>query len=190
MGAFGKFLMASELPSKKIGRRVGGERREEDARNIAKALRKHGRIALRVHGTSMLPWVRPGDVAMIRRADSAGVRFGDVALFRRANHIYVHRIVKKRGPWHSEKLTVKGDAHSHTDGELEQGELLGRVVHLYRNGARIDLDSPVQLALGLFIARTSENGQFWYPLARLVSFVGRTVRWTFAPFRVSKEIPQ
>jgi hypothetical protein len=182
--------MVSELHPRKSGRRVGGERREEDAGKVAKALAKHGRIALRVHGTSMLPWVRPGDVALIRRTDDTGVRFGDVALFLRANHIYVHRIVDKRGPWHSEKLTSKGDAHAHDDGELGQGELLGRVVRLYRNGSRIDLDSPLQLALGLLIARVSQNGHFWYPLARIVALVGRTVRRTFAPFRAPDEIPQ
>jgi hypothetical protein len=87
-------------------------------------------------------------------------------------------------------LTVKGDAHSHTDGELEQGELLGRVVRLYRNGSRIDLDSPAQLALGLLIARISQNGHFWYPLARVVSLVDRMVRRAFSPFRAPDEIPQ
>jgi peptidase S24-like protein len=181
--------MTTELHPRKGGRHVGGERREEDVRHIAEALAKHGRVALRVHGTSMLPWVRPGDVAMIRRADEAGVRFGDVALFSRGSHVYVHRVVSKRGPWHAEKLTVKGDAHSHADGELEHGELLGRVVRLYRNGSRIDLDSPVQLALGLLIARISQNGHFWYPLARLVFLVSRTVRWVFSPFRAPNEIP-
>jgi Peptidase S24-like len=182
--------MKAELQTRKSIRRVGGERREEDARNIAEALAKHGRVALRVHGTSMLPWVRPGDVAMIRRSDGSGVRFGDVALFRRGAHIYVHRIVSKCGPWHSEKITAKGDAHSHADGELERGELLGRVVRLYRNGSRIDLDSPVQLALGLLIARISQNGHFWYPLARVASLVSRAIRWAFAPFRTQNEIPQ
>ena len=181
--------MVCELQPRKSTRRVGGERREEDAHHIAEALAKHGRIALRVHGTSMLPWIRPGDVALIRHTDNAGVRFGDVALFRRANHIYVHRIVDKRGPWHSEKLTAKGDAHSHADGELKQGELLGRVVRLYRRGSRIDLDSPAQLALGLLIARISQNGHFWYPLARIVSLAGRTVRRASAPFRAPNEIP-
>jgi hypothetical protein len=182
--------MVTELQPRKNGRRVGGERRVEDARNIAEALARHGRIALRVHGTSMLPWVRPGDVALIRRTNEAGVRFGDVALFLRSNHIYVHRIVDRRGPWHSEKLTAKGDAHSHTDGELEQRELLGRVVRLYRNGSRIDLDSPAQLALGLLIARISQNGHFWYPLARFVSLLDRMVRRAFSPFRAPDEIPQ
>jgi hypothetical protein len=182
--------MMAQLQSRKSGRLIGGERREEDARNIAEALAKHGRVALRVHGTSMLPWVRPGDVAMIRRTNDSGVRFGDVALFRRGDHVYVHRIVSKSGPWHAEKLTAKGDAHSHADGELEQGELLGRVVRLYRKGSRIDLDSPVQLALGLLIARISQNGHFWYPLARVIFLSGRAVRWVFSPFRAPNEIPQ
>jgi hypothetical protein len=182
--------MVRELQIRKGSRRIGGERREEDARNIAEAISRHGRIALRVHGTSMLPWVRPGDVALIRRADDSGVRFGDVALYRRDNHMYVHRIVRKSGPWHSEKLTAKGDAHPTSDGVLKHGELLGRVIRLYRNGTRIDLDSPSQLALGLLIARISQNSHFWYPLARVASFLGRSMRRLLAPFRSPDEVPQ
>jgi hypothetical protein len=43
-------------------KRVGGERRADDVQQIAGALKRHGRISLRVHGTSMQPWVRPKDI--------------------------------------------------------------------------------------------------------------------------------
>ena len=157
---------------------------------ISQALAKHGRVALRVHGTSMLPWVKPGDVALIRRTDNSGVRLGDVALYRRENHIYVHRIVSKSGSWHSAKLTAKGDAHPNSDGVLEQGELLGRVVRLYRAGSRIDLDSTAHLALGLLIARLSRSSHFWYPVARVASFLGRSIRRILIALRAPDEVPQ
>lgn len=182
--------MNREAHSKKSDRQIGGERREGDALMISEALVKHGRVALRVHGTSMLPWVKPGDVALIRRTDNSGVRLGDVALYRRENHIYVHRIVSKSGSWHSAKLTAKGDAHPNSDGVLEQGELLGRVVRLYRDGSRIDLDSTTQLALGLLIARLSRSSHFWYPIARVTSFFGRSIRRVLIAFRAPKEVPQ
>src|SRR2546430_12566312 len=47
--------------------RVAGERRADDARRIADALKRRGRISLRVHGTSMQPWMRSKDIAVIRR---------------------------------------------------------------------------------------------------------------------------
>jgi signal peptidase I len=175
---------------RKDARQIDGERREGDAQLISEALVKHGRIALRVHGTSMLPWVRPGDVALIRHTDNSGVRLGDVALYRRENHIYVHRIVSKSGSWHSAKLTAKGDAHPKPDGVLEQGELLGRVVRLYRDGSRIDLESTTHLALGLLIAKLSRNSHFWYPVARVASFLGRPIRRVLSAFRAPREVPQ
>src|SRR5260370_10208645 len=76
---------------------VGGERREGDALRLADALKRHGRISLRVHGTSMQPWMRSKDIALIRQISIENVRCGDVVLFRRENHLFVHRIVERRG---------------------------------------------------------------------------------------------
>src|SRR6266436_8225020 len=112
--------------------RVAGERRADDARRIADALKWRGRISLRVHGTSMQPWMRSKDIALIRQTPIENVRCGDVVLFRRENHLFVHRIVKKQGSLEAAQLLSKGDAHPTTDGILEEQELLGRVVRIYR----------------------------------------------------------
>jgi SOS-response transcriptional repressor LexA len=157
-------------------KRAGGERRASDASRIAEALKRRGRIALRVQGTSMLPWVRSQDIALIRQTPMENVRCGDVVLFRRENHLFVHRIVKKQGSVEAAQLLSKGDAHPTTDGILEEQELLGRVVRIYRNGRRIDLDAPGQLALGLFISQLSLHSRFWYPTARLVALAARPAR--------------
>jgi len=156
--------------------RVGGERRIDDALRIADALQRSGRISLRVHGTSMLPWVRPSDIALIRQTSIENVRCGDVVLFRRENHLFVHRIVEKRGSLDASQLFSKGDAHPSSDGVVLEQELLGRVVRIYRDGRRIDLDAPRQLALGLFISQLSLYSRFWYPLAKFVAVVTRPVR--------------
>jgi signal peptidase I len=156
--------------------RIGGERRADDAARIVEALKRRSRIALRVHGTSMLPWVRQGDIALIRQITIENVRCGDVVLFRRENHLFVHRIVEKRGSLDAEQLFSKGDAHPTPDGVVEKQELLGRVVRIYRDGQRIDLDAPGQLALGLFISQMSLHSRFWYPLARFAAMVTRPAR--------------
>lgn len=156
--------------------RIGGERRRTDAGRIADVLRKRGRIALRVHGTSMLPWVRPGDIAVIRRAEAGDVRFGDVVLFRHNERACVHRIVHKRGALGAEHFYAKGDAHPTGDGRIESKQLLGRVVRIYREGKRIDMDAPGSLAMGLLIAQMSLWSHLWYPAAKLVLGVTRPVR--------------
>jgi signal peptidase I len=157
-------------------RRISGERRRSDAGRIVEVLHKRGRIALRVYGTSMLPWIRPGDIAMIRRAETADVRFGDVVLFRRSDHLCVHRIVRKSGAFRAEHFYAKADAHPTGDGRIESQELLGRVVRIYRRGKRIDMDAPGSLATGLLIAQMSLWSRFWYPAARLVLNLTRPMR--------------
>jgi signal peptidase I len=166
-------------------KRVGGERRADDVQQIAGALKRHGRISLRVHGTSMQPWMRPKDIALIRKISIENVRCGDVVLFRRENHLLVHRIVEKRGSPNAAQLFSKGDAHPTSDGAVQEQELLGRVVRIYRGGRRIDLDAPRQLALGLFISQLSLHSRFWYPLAKFAAMVTRPVRRLISALHVS-----
>lgn len=156
--------------------RIAGERRADDAVRIGDALKRRGRISLRVHGSSMLPWVLPKDIALIRRISMENVRCGDVVLFRRENQLFVHRIVEKRGSLSAAQLFSKGDAHPTSDGIVQEQELLGRVMRIYRDGRRIDLDAPRHLALGLLISQLSLHSRFWYPLAKFVTVVTRPVR--------------
>jgi hypothetical protein len=165
--------------------RVGGERRADDALRIADALKRRGRISLRVHGTSMQPWVRPEDIALIRQISIENVRCGDVVLFRREHQLFVHRIVEKRGSLNATQLFSKGDAHPTSDGAVQEQELLGRVMRIYRNGRRIDLDAPRQLALGLFISQLSRHSRFWYPLAKFAAAVTRPVRRAMNALHIS-----
>src|SRR5438045_5815876 len=103
--------------------RVGGERRADDVVRIADALKRHGRITLCVHGTSMQPWVRPKDIALIRQTSIENVRCGDVVLFRRENQLFVHRIVEKRGSLHAAQLFSKGDAQDRKSTRLNSSHL-------------------------------------------------------------------
>jgi signal peptidase I len=182
--------METQQERRKRTRQIGGERRADDVSRIANALKRRGRIALRVHGSSMLPWVRPGDVGVIRQISIENVRCGDVVLFRRDNHLFVHRIVEKRGSQDTAQLFSKGDAHPTSDGVVEKQELLGRVMRIYRNGQRIDLDAPGQLALGLFISQLSLHSRFWYPAARFAVLVTRPARWVMHALHLSSPAVQ
>jgi hypothetical protein len=107
--------------------------------------------------------VRPQDIALIRQTTLENVRCWDLVLFRHENYLFVHRIVKKQGTLEAVQLLSKGDAHPTMDGILEEQELLGRVVRIYREGRRIDLDTPGQLALGAFISQLSLHNRFGIP---------------------------
>jgi signal peptidase I len=165
-----------------------GERRNGDSAEIAAALQRRGHICLRVQGASMLPWVRPGDIARIRQVSMDAIRCGDVVLFRRENRLFVHRIIEKGGAMDALAFRTKGDAHPTCDGMVEQQDLLGRVVRLYRRGRRIDLDAPGQMALALLISQLSLRSRFWYPLARLAAIVTRPMRRLLHALQPSGEL--
>jgi len=177
--------MQTVVDRRKNTQRIGGERRADDVARIAESLESRGRVSICVHGTSMLPWVRPGDIAMILPSNTESLRCGHVVLFRRNNSLFVHRIVNKTGPLEAEQIFVKGDAHPTSDGLMERGELLGRVVWLYRKGRRIDLEARGQRVLGLFLSRLSWYGWSWYPAVRLAANLMRSARRAIQALRFS-----
>lgn len=161
---------------KKNPLQIDGERRLDDVAQIARILEEQGRVTMRVRGSSMLPWVRPGDIALIRRADIDHVRCGDVVLFRHESRLFVHRLVEKQGTRREARFLVKGDAHPGPDGVVHRDLVLGRVVRIYRGDREIDLDSPFQLALGLIVSQLSRKSAYWYPFARAAAMAAQSAR--------------
>src|SRR5260370_1791157 len=100
------------------GNSTVGERRRSDVQLIADALRIRGRVLLRTYGSSMLPWMRPGDISRVRRTSVENVRCGDLVLFRRDNPLFVHRIVDKRLTLCVRPGSAKGDPHPKPHGLL------------------------------------------------------------------------
>lgn len=75
-----------------------------------------------VIGTSMVPKLHRGDVALVRR--SSDYRVGDVVAYhsRALGRIVLHRIVET----HNGRFVFKGDANDFTDpGEVQRADLIG-----------------------------------------------------------------
>lgn len=155
---------------------VVGERRKSDVQHVADALRTRGRVLLKTYGSSMQPWVRPGDISVVRKATIESVRRGDLVLFRRHNRLIVHRIVDERLSFGLREVSAKGDAHPEPDGWLQSEEVLGRVVFIFRGRRRIHLEKSSQIVLGRMIARLSQWSRFWYPAARFAARSSRPMR--------------
>ena len=126
-----------------------GERRKADASRIADALQKRGRIAMHVRGTSMLPLVRPGDVALIRRDKLENMRPGDVVLMQRGDHLIAKRIGEDEdtggaGNSGAEVLGAGADGQDISGRFGKQGEqqkCLGKIVRVRREKEKIELGS-------------------------------------------------
>ena len=96
---------------------------ETDARlaeRTAKHVARGGRVCLRVHGVSMLPWVRPRDIVVVRGTQLEAIRCGDLVLFARHGRLFVHRVVEKRDLAWNSHLLAKGDSHPKPDDPIQQ----------------------------------------------------------------------
>jgi hypothetical protein len=134
-----------------------GERRKADAGRIAEALKRRGRTAIHVRGTSMLPRVRPGDVALIRRDKLENMRAGDVVLMQRGDQLVAKRIGEDRDSGGAgildlgEEMVAGGadgqdgsgrgqQVHQQQREQLgEQQECLGKIVRVRRKNEKIEL---------------------------------------------------
>lgn len=104
----------------------------------AEVLRSFGALRLRVHGSSMLPSIYPGDILTVRRQDISEALCGDVVLFARQGRLYAHRVLEKNEDRGKVMLIVRGDALPERDLPVSGGELLGRVTSIARGRSRID----------------------------------------------------
>lgn len=141
----------------------------EDASHVEKvaaALRTRGRAYLSVLGSSMFPWLRPGDILWVCWTDFRQVSPGMVVLFAREGRLIVHRVIRKRATASGPALITKGDFVPRADAPVMPDELLGRVAWIQRGQRRIDLESRPKKVWGLLFARVSPSTRFWFSLAR------------------------
>jgi hypothetical protein len=167
------------MQERRKNRAGSGERRKADAGRIADELKKNGRAAVHVRGTGMLPLVRPGDVALIRRDKLENMRSGDVVLMQRGDHLIAKRIGEDEDSGagiSGEELLGSGAENPETSGlgrELgprqgehvgAQQECLGKIVLVRRKKEKIELGAKKA------------------PVETVVSVVLRPARWAKKKF--------
>jgi len=155
------------MEERRKNRAGSGERRKTDAERIADELKKCGRTEMHVRGSGMLPLVRPGDVALIRRDKLENMRAGDVVLMQRGDHLIAKRIGQDEDPSGAgrpgvEMLGAGSDGQNVSSGgeeQREQQECLGKIVRVRRKKEKI------------------EQGAKKAPVETVVSVVLRPARW-------------
>ena len=130
------------------------------------ALRTRGAARLRVHGSSMRPWLRGGETVDVRRETPTQVRRGDVVAFARGGGLFVHRVIGKSQRDGRTLLITKGDAFPEADAPVREEEFLGRVTRIARGGRVVSTEALPQRVLGQLVARVSSAAHWWYPGAR------------------------
>lgn len=95
-------------------------------------------VAFEAHGTSMLPTILPGDKLTVEPATA--VRRGDVILCRLQRGLTAHRVVAITGSGDDAMTTCRGDNAATDDPPVRRADVLGRVVAVTRDGARVSVD--------------------------------------------------
>jgi len=92
-------------------------------------------IRLRVNGTSMVPFLKPGDIVVLQRIEPERLSRGDLVVVRREHDLVTHRLVwQGTGQW-----LTKGDNCRSLDPAVVDKAILGKVIALERSGTIIDL---------------------------------------------------
>ncbi|MBW3622357.1 MAG: GNAT family N-acetyltransferase [Armatimonadetes bacterium] len=92
-------------------------------------------LKVRLYGMSMYPFIRPGDVTVIRAVNWTDLRRGDVVFYERESRLVAHRVLIP--PFDADSpLIAKGDTLENYDPPVRPDQLMGRVEALER-GKRI-----------------------------------------------------
>ncbi len=66
---------------------IVGERRKSDVQHVVDALRTRGRVVLKTYGSSMQPWVRPGDISVVHKTSTESSRLASGKFLPRETRI-------------------------------------------------------------------------------------------------------
>ncbi len=97
-------------------------------------LRNGADLRVGVTGRSMRPFLKGGEVLVIRRMPCSSLKRGDLILYRDKNDLPVlHRIIQKtKGDDGTFSFLTKGDGLTGFDEEIHGGSVLGKVLVIER----------------------------------------------------------
>ena len=111
-------------------------------------------VRFQAHGSSMLPFIRDGDILYIQ--PTSKIRRGDVVLRAdAAGHIIAHRVMKVLEKSTGAIVITQGDACREPDKMGAVSQILGTVVTAERAGKLMRLDAGIYHWLGLVWLGTS-----------------------------------
>ena len=114
--------------------------------------------SLYFHGTSMLPFLRDGDLVVVRPVAWEDLSLGDVVTYRHEDKFPTRRIVRIWGDW----LTLRCDGWKQFEYYVQAEDLLGRAEARFRDGRWIsNTDREWRYATFLAMLRS------WKPIVRL-----------------------
>jgi len=81
-----------------------------------------------VSGVSMLPALKPGDIAIVRPVEAESIQVGDIVRFRHEGLPILHRVVEIHETDRGLEFVTQGDANNVQDAAFDESQLEGKVV--------------------------------------------------------------
>ena len=99
----------------------------------------------RASGDSMYPSIRSGDYLNVVPCTLSELRRGDIVLAATKRGLTAHRIVRISERGGSVRIVIRGDNALRSDGPIEVGDVLGRVVSAEGDRSHRAIAAPVAM---------------------------------------------
>jgi signal peptidase I len=96
-------------------------------------------VRFRAEGISMYPTIRDGEMITVVAISADEVNRGDILLCRHGRRLLAHRVVALTRSAGRGIFELRGDAKASSDSIVGAGEVVGKVIDVYRKGRRISL---------------------------------------------------
>ena len=105
-------------------------------------LSKGNNVRFKVHGNSMYPFIRNGDIIEIEPAEAPKINLGEIIFYHSSNRIVAHRLIKRINSDGEVTFVTKGDSRVKYDKPLKNESIMGKVVMIQSRNRTIWLNQP------------------------------------------------
>ena len=119
-------------------------------------IEEKGKIYLRLSGFSMFPFLKEGDVALIKKVEINALKIGDVIVFKQDQKMVAHRLMALKKNGENNILTTKGDTSKNNDPIFTKKEYVGKIISYNRKGKKITITTKFYELIGRIIVKTSQ----------------------------------
>ena len=118
-------------------------------------LKRGGTFCFKASGLSMHPFVRDGDILIIRPASNQTLRKGDIIFYMSTDYkLIAHRIIAAANRGDDFVFTVRGDMVPASTEQVSSKRILGKVVSLRRGIKVIHLDKGCKRLSSVLLAKS------------------------------------
>ena len=110
-------------------------------------------LRIRMHGFSMYPFLKAGDVGIVDKCLADQLRIGDIVVFKSQQKLIAHRLIAIKDENKQTLYVAKGDKNKFVDATFPAEALFGKIISIERNGKLIEIDSKSMKLKSLLVLK-------------------------------------